>query len=167
MATTVSWNYSDSGIYPAIEKSLEIPSLNFTSDFVKKETKANEALLANLTSPLGRAETVRFAYQRIANIYNNTGIDPSVYAASKYGFSVLAQLNDILTVVDDTTGYRVDLPLSAHLVVKGPQNEAITGERLRTLVARLVALLYEQTADTPDSRLNSLIRGAVLPKALA
>jgi hypothetical protein len=141
-------------------------SLNYTQDFTKRETKANQAIISNLTSPLDRPETIRFAYQGIADVYKGTGIDPSVYASSRKGFSVLVQVNDTISVVDSDTKKRVDLPISAHLVFKGPQHEAVSGEVIRQLIARVIGALYEEGAATPDARINSLIRGAVLPKAL-
>jgi hypothetical protein len=115
---------------------------------------------------LDRPETIRFAYQGIADVYKGTGIDPSVYASSRKGFSVLVQVNDTISVVDSDTKKRVDLPISAHLVFKGPQHEAVSGEVIRQLIARVIGALYEEGAATPDARINSLIRGAVLPKAL-
>lgn len=161
---SISWNYTDS----SVEKVgvLQPASVNYSLDFRKKETKANQAILLNLTSPLDRQETVRFATDRIANVYTGSGIPSSLYAPNRSGVSALVQVNDVLTSVDDTDGTRVDLPVSAHIVLRVPIHAAVTGEVLTTLVKRLIGFLYEQSATTPDARLNALIRGALLPTVL-
>lgn len=166
MAITTKWNVTDTPLAGGTVAGNLVPAtLNFSSDFAKKEAKTGEIVLANLTSPLDCVETVRYAYAKVSNIYANTGIDPNVYASSRLGFSVLSQVNPTITVIDDK-GVRTDLPLSAHIVLKGPASEYITGAVLTQLVSRLIGTLYEEGAATADARLNSLIRGALLPKSL-
>lgn len=164
MATTAKWNVTDSTT--TAPAALQPAALNFTVDYSKKESSPNSVVLVNTTSPLDRQETVRFSWSRVNNVYSGTGIDSSVYSQNKTGVSVLGQLNTILSVTDEKGG-RVDLPLSGHFVFKVPSHEVITSDVLNTFVKRVVALLYEQSGSDPGTRLNSLVRGAVLPKALA
>lgn len=165
MATTVVWNQTDSKT--TAPAALQPESLNYGADFVKRETSPNSASLVNVTSPLDRQETVRFAWSKVDNVYKGSGIDSSAFSQNRSGVSILAQLNTILSMTDDTTKRRIDLPLSGHFVFKIPNNEAITADVLQKFAARLVALLYEQSGADAGTRLNNLARGAVLPKALA
>lgn len=167
MANTVKWNVIDTPLAGStVVGKIQPATLNFSKDFAKKGGKDGEAIITNLTSPLDCSETIRFAYSKVNNIYAQTGIDPNVYAASRLGFSVLSQLNTTLTSTTES-GHRVDLPLIAHLVLRGPASEDITGAIIANMIYRLVGTLFEEGAATPDARINSLIRGAVLPKALA
>lgn len=166
MASTASWNHQDTAGVTVGEIAPD--ALNFTLDFAKLETKANEATLVNLTSPTDRRETIRFGYTRIANVYSGSGLDPSVYAQNKTGVSVLAQVNSVLSYYSnaDDTSSRVDLPVSAHLVLKVPNHEAITADILVEVINRLCGALFEQGGSSPGPRLTALIRGAVLPRAM-
>lgn len=166
MATNCHWPYKDTAISGGAEPAFKQTPLNFSADFAKLETKANQAIITNSTSPLDRPETIRYAFTTVANIYSKTGIDPSYYGPSRKGFSILAQVNDNLSVTDDVTKKTIVLPLSAHIVMKGACHEAINGEMMTILLKRLIGALCEQGAATPDARLNSLIRGALLPKVL-
>jgi hypothetical protein len=166
MSYSTAWNYATTDTSISTETTLAIAVPVFSQDFVKRETRANEAVISNLTSPLGAVETVRFAYQRVANIYKGTGIEPAMYSPTKTGFSVLAQVNDILVVTDSDTALQTYLPFSAHLVLRGPQHAAIQGSHLVSMLQRLCSMLYEQSATSPESRLLALSRGAVLPRAL-
>ena len=166
MALTTSWCHTDTAL--ATEPTVLQPdSLNFSSDFSKKESKADNAVLVNTTSPLDRQETVKFSWSRIGNVYSGTGIDQSSYSPNKTGVSALMQLNTILSVTDSVTGKRTDLPISAHVVLKVPNHEVITSAILTQVATRLVSLMYEQSGTDAGTRLNSLVRGACLPKALA
>lgn len=162
--SSTSWNHTDTAV--SAVGSLQPDSLNFSVDFAKMATKAQEAVVTNLTSPVDRKETIRWAYSRIANVYTGSDISPSAYAMNKTGASVLAQLNCVLSFSDDA-GVRTDLPLSAHLVMKVPNHEAITGTILSSLLKRLVGTLYEESDSSMDARLTALVHGAVLPKAIS
>jgi len=161
-----SWNYSDT---TGVEVSaLQPAAINFSADFAKRESarKANnDVFLVNEKSPFGTPETIRFAVDRVSNVYTGTGIEPGTYAGVKSGVSALVQLNDVLIVLDGD-GNVINLPVKAHLVVQVPNNENITVDVLNTAFSRLVGCCYEQGGTNPGTRLNSLLRGALLPKAL-
>lgn len=166
MATTINVGYTDTPIPGSPVLNLLRSSVNFGSDFRVKSEAANELTLINLTSPVDRPEKWRYSYSDIANIYNSTDIDPSVYAPSKRGVSVLVQLTETFSVTDSTDpSYRVDLPISAHIVLKLPANENLTSAMIQTVVARLASGLYE-TGLTTTSRLSALVRGSLTPADL-
>lgn len=164
MAATTSWNYQDTSATAV--GNLTPATLSYATDWAKTVAVAKEARLTNLTTPLDRKEYARFAYDKVSNVYKGSDISPAYYAQNKTGSSVLVQLNTVLSYTDDS-GARTDLPLSAHLVIRVPNHVAITGSILTTLLGRLVGLCYEQSDTSANARLNALVRGGLLPAALA
>lgn len=166
MAKTVSVGYTDTPI--AEVTSLELPRglVNFGADFRIKSDVPNELVLTNLTSPMDRPERFRVAFNEIANVYSGSGIDPTCYAPSKKGVSVLVQVTGIYSVTDTVdSSYRVDLPISAHIVLKVPANENITADMIQTMLGRVVSGAYETGSETV-SRIQSLLRGSLTPSDL-
>jgi len=166
MTKTISWGHTDTPVNGVPTLALTRPVLNFGENFRVKSEKAGEVVIANLTSPLDRPEHIRFATSDIRDIYSSTDIDPSVFAPSKRGVSLLAQLTDTLSVTDSSEAdFRVDLPISAHLVVKVPASEYITAEIVESLVARLISSLYETGSDELV-RIDSMLRGSLSPRGI-
>lgn len=151
-----------------------VPSLNFArglvnidKDFrVKNNEAGKEVVITNLTSPIDRPEKIRLTYNDVNNIYAGTGIEPTVSAPSKKGINVLAQVTDFITVTDSVDAdYRVDLPLSCHLVIKVPSSEYITSNDVITILGRLLSSLFD-TGVTTTSRLDAILRGSLVPTEL-
>lgn len=156
-------NRADTAISGVPSLSLPLAVLNLPVDFVTKTRSNKEVVLANLTSPLGAVETIRFAVNDVANVYSGTQIQPTMWATSKHGVSILAQLNDIFSVTDTVdASFRQDLPVSAHIVLKVPDSELITGDVLKAIVGRLVDALFDSGA-VASSRLVALARGSLIP----
>lgn len=165
MAYTTSFGYTDTISTP---KNIAIPDLDYANDFAVVRDDASEVILTNVTSPVDQAETIRFGYQNVTNVYNNTGIDPSVMATTKRGVSIVGQVNDILRVssTDGTccdVGY--DLPIEAHVVVKVPLNQFVTSEVALTIVKRAFSTFFATGSVTAD-RLNALLRDALKPSTM-
>lgn len=166
MATSVNVGFTDTAIAGNPTLNLLRGSVNFGADFRVKSETSNELVLTNLTSPVDRPETFKFSFGEIANIYSGSNVDPSAYAPSKKGISVLASLSETYAVTDTVDpSYRVDLPVSAHVVIKVPANENITAAMIQTLVARMLSGLYE-TGLTTTGRISSLVRGSLTPADL-
>lgn len=166
MAKTTSFGYTDTAAGGVTTKNLVRASLNYAVDFVALDKSEMRFVGANQTSPVDQQESIRVQASEIADVYKGTAIDPSAYAPSRQGISVLAQVNDILRVTDsvDTT-YQVDLPISCHIVVKIPKNANITAANVQTVVGRAVGLLFNTNDDT-TSRIAALMRGACTPPTL-
>jgi len=166
MTKQISWGFKDTPVDGVSNLSLSRPVINFSSDFRVKTEKSGEVVLTNLTTPLDRPEQIRIATSDIRDVYANTDIDPSVYAPSKRGVSILTQITDTLSVADDNDAdFRVDLPVSAHLVVKVPASEYISADKVEALVARLISTLYE-TGEDGTTRIDSVLRGSLVPKGV-
>lgn len=166
MTKSVNVGYTDTPIPDVTTLTFPRGKVNFGADFRVKNETASEVVITNLTTPVDRPEKFRISYSDVANIYSGSDVDPSVYAPSKRGVSVLCQLTETFSVTDsvDST-FRIDLPVSAHLVLKVPASEYLTGTMILDLVGRLVSGLFE-TGSVTDGRVKSLLRGSLLPKDL-
>lgn len=166
MALSVKVNYTDTPVSGAQAPEITIPVLNYSDDFRIDTNRPSEAILANITSPLGKPEKIRYAASDVSNVYSGTDVDRALWAPTLKGVSILAQLVDTYTVVDsaDPT-FEMALPMECHLVVKVPANELITADMVETFIGRLLATLFE-TGDTGTTRLKALLRKSLVPKGL-
>lgn len=167
MAVTTSFGYVDTNTTP---KNLAIPDLSYVKDFAVTKDDADEVIITNRTSPIDQPETFRFGYQSVANVYTNTGIDPSYMSVTKRGVSLVAQVNDILRVTCENSENScnmsiIDLPLTAHVVVKVPLSQYITADTVQTVVNRAIASLYD-TGSTGTTRLDAMLRHALMPTGM-
>lgn len=167
MAKVIDKGYKDTPVSGVTKLEFPRGILNFKEDFrEKQQIGKKEVLLTNITSPIDREEKIRIAIDDVKNVYANTSIDPSVYAPTRRGVSVLAQISDVLSVRDDQSPeYRVDLPVSAHLVIKVPSSEHINGAQVQVLIGRLLSSLFD-TGATSTARLEAILRGSLLPSDL-
>jgi hypothetical protein len=167
MAKVTNNGYTDTAVSGVTSLTFPRAILNIKEDFrVKSNKDGKEIVMTNITSPIDRPENIRLAFTDVVNIYNGTSIEPSVAAPTKRGVSVLAQVTDIASVTDSTDAdFRVDLPLSAHLVLKVPASEYVTPAMVQALIGRLLSSLYD-TGSTSENRLAAILRGALVSTEL-
>lgn len=162
----VNFGYTDTPINGVTTLSLSRGLLNFKADFSPVNLKNGEATVTNVTSPQDRPEKIRFASSKIDNVYKGSGISPSVQAPSVRGTNLLVQLTEVASITDPTdASYRVDVPISAHIVLKVPAIEQITEDHIIAVVGRLISGLFE-TGKSDSIRLARLVRGSLLPADL-
>lgn len=163
MAKSVSVNYTDTPISGVSSLTLDRGLVNFGADFKVKSDEPDEVVVTNLTSPVSFPEKFRFGASEVADVYKGAGIEPSLYAPSRRGVSILGQVTEVWTVTDSVdASYQVALPVSAHLVIKVPQSDQITPAMVQALVGRLVSGLYETGSET-TTRIQAMLRGALKP----
>lgn len=138
--------------------------LNYGADFrVKSDNAGRELVLTNITSPVDRPEKIRMAYSEIANVFNGSGVEPTIYVPSKRGISLLSQVTNSITVTSDTDpSYLATYPVSAHLVLKAPMTEYITASDIEKILGRLISTLYDSGLLT-TTRLEAMLRGSLAP----
>lgn len=163
MAKTTAFGYTDTLDGGSATRTFTRANLNWPLDFVATEKSDMKFQAANKTSPLDQLETVRVQASEISDIYKGTTIDPSAYAGSRKGLSIVGQVNDILRVTDSVDAtYQVDLPISCHMVIKVPQNSMITADNVMAVAGRCLALLFDSNQIT-SGRIANLLRGAMTP----
>lgn len=161
MAYAISNGYTDT---ISTLKSVSIPDLDYSVDFAVTSDKPGEVILTNVTSPLDRAETIRFALTQIKDVYTNTDIDAAYKAPSHQGVSLVAQVSDVWRYSDSSNLAlpAIDLPLSAHLVLKVPKSSYITADQYLSLVKRAFSLMFDTGAVT-SARLLEMLKGSLDP----
>lgn len=166
MAKVINKGYTDTPVEGVTSLTFPRAVLNYKADFRIKSNTANELILTNITSPVDRPEQIRVGYSNVANIYTGTQIEASLAAPTKRGISVLCQITDVLSVTDATDpDYRIDLPVSYHIVIKVPVNENMTTTLIQEGLGRAVSGLFE-TGSVTLTRLEALIRGSLCPTDL-
>lgn len=164
MPYVVNKNYTDTPIAGAADKTKVLAKLNFSQDFAMKVSGGNEAIITNLSSPVGFPERLRTGYTVHPNVYKNTGLDPNFYPPSRQGVSVLSGITEVWTVTESSDpSFKIALPVSAHIVIKTPQSEYINSADIETLVLRLLSTLYDQNSGSLE-RITALLRGSLLPR---
>lgn len=166
MPKIINTGYTDTANAAITHTTAPRAKLNFAADFKAKKSGDTELIITNVTSPLDRPESIRFGVTDIKNVYNGLDISVAVQAPSKKGTQILTQVTEVISVTDSVDAmYRIDLPVSAHLVIKVPNSEHITGEIVQTLVSRVISSLYVNTKDD-TTRINSLLRGVLKPSEI-
>lgn len=166
MAQTISNGYSDTAISGVTSLAFPRGLINFGTDFRVQKNGTTDITLVNLTSPIDRPEKFRFAISDIANIYTNTGIDPSVWGANRQGQSLLIQLSEILSVTDSADpSYRVDLPVVCNITLKTPKSGLISSEFILGLLGRAVSGAFD-TGSTSTDGIKRLEHGSLIPRDL-
>lgn len=157
-ATQNSWDTSTSVSTSVVREA-------FSKGWTVTKNQPSEAVLACSTSPLEAVPTIRFARSQVSNLYASTNLENRLQGPSRKGLSTLAQINDFRQVTD-SDGLVYYLPYSAHIVFKTPITDENPGANVSQLLAELIGVLFEESAVSPDTRINSLIRGNLLPAVL-
>lgn len=163
MSYTINKGYTDT---IATTKDVALPDLDYAHDFRVSQDTPGEVIMINTTSPMDRGETIRFAITNVKDVYTNTGVDAAYQAASHQGVSLVVQVNDTWRYEDATapTASKVDLPISAHLVIKVPKTSFLGADDHLSIAKRVFSLLFD-TGSVTSARLMTLLKGALDPNA--
>lgn len=163
MPKTINLNHCDTAVPDISALSLPRSILNFGADYRVRSDEPKEAVITNLTSPIGKGETFKFGCSDVKNIYQNTPIDASAQSPSKRGVQVLVQLKDCWTISDSVLLTEYTVPVEGHIVLKIPSVDGISSTDIEQFVGRLVSGLFE-TGSSDGSRIESMFRGSLLPR---
>lgn len=164
MAADAMFGYEDSKSSSPLSFT-DIPNLDYSSDFAVAEQTAKQVIMVNTTTPVDQVESLKFSIQDVNNIYANTNIDPTLYAPSKKGKSVVCSLQDTARITNSTTNTHVDYPIKAHFVLQFPVSTSISASDMLKVAKRMFALAFNG-ANT-NARLNELMRGVMKPGEVA
>lgn len=166
MSKVINNGFTDTAISGVTSLSFPRGLVNFKSDFRVQKNATDDVTLTNITSPVDRQEKFRFASSEIKNIYANSGIDPSVWAASTKGSSLLISVSETVSVTDSVDpNFRVDLPVTCNVTIKTPNSDLITPEFMLSLLGRAVSGAFETGSLTTDG-IKRLSHGSLVPQDL-
>lgn len=135
-----------------------------TTDFVVTLDTPSECKLRNLTSSLGLEETVQFRVSTIPNIYQNSGVERSLWTPTVSGVRANVHIGQRWSLVDTTNAdWNYVIPSFCDITLKIPNNPYISESDVATMLTRTISsLLYSDSFGT--SRIAKLLRGAMNPK---
>lgn len=144
--------------------NLSMTPVTFTN-FALIESEGGQCVITNTTSPLGRPEQLRFNAYPVDNIYKGTGITEAYQAPDRTGVRIVANVHETWSLEPSAANEVAPvyhLPVSAQVTLAVPNCEYIAGEDLIKLAVRAISSLFD-TGTTTSARLESLIRGALVP----
>lgn len=162
MSKSLGFSYTDTAFGSPAVLNFVRANTNYGVDWAEKQRTAGESVIVNVTSSNDRPEKIRIAYSEVKDVYVNSGIDPAYYAPSRKGISLVSQITEVGRITESIDGSFVDVPLSAHIVIKAPAHELITATVIETMLKRLLSSLYNDNS-TAITRLTELLKGAVTP----
>jgi len=162
MSKSLGFSYSDTAFGAPATLNFVRANTNYGVDWAEKQRTAGETVIVNVNSSNDRPEKIRIAYSEVKDVYANSGIDPAYYAPSRKGISLVSQITEVGRITESIDGSFVDVPISAHIVIKAPAHELITATVIETVLKRLMSSLYNDNVTTPV-RLAELLKGAVTP----
>lgn len=147
-------------------KAVNATTPTYTSFGVKVD-EPSECILTNLSTPIGRDETIRYANFDVDNIYRNTGILPSEQQPVKSGVKVVCSIRQNWELAAET-GDSVEapayiLPVTAQLTLTLPKNNYIATTDLEKIMLQVVGAMYDSEG---SSKLASLVRGSMKPAGM-
>lgn len=162
MSKSLGFSYSDTAFGAPATLNFVRANTNYGVDWAEKQRTAGETVIVNVNSSNDRPEKIRIAYSEVKDVYANSGIDPAYYAPSRKGISLVSQITEVGRITESIDGSFVDVPISAHIVIKAPAHELITATVIETVLKRLLSSLYNDNVTT-STRLAELLKGAVTP----
>lgn len=164
MAKTIAKGSTDTAMTFSPD-TVSLAHLNWTADWQIQSEKPGEIVYLNANSPADQYETLRFTYQRVANIYSGLSIDPKSIPAVKSGVRIYAELRQVWKETSSTDdAYQMYSPLRAATSVTVPDYAAVTGLNdyadVEAFVRRAFSALYSPGGLTQVG-LKKLLRGVL------
>lgn len=163
MAKILAAGYTDTAIAGNPVLNFLRGSLNYPLDWKCQTVNANEIVVTNLKAPMDRPETIRISWSEKTNVYQNSGVDPSVRPPCQKGISFVIAHKRVLSCTDSVVPeFRQDVPVSVHCVVTIPAYDLLTADMLQVEIGRMLSAFFNTGLVTTE-RLSALMRGAVMP----
>lgn len=148
-------------------RTINPPPINFGSDFRVASESANEVILSNILTPINAPETIRIAISEVNDVFKGTRVTKldsnEGQTPNARGVSLLVQLNG---TGEDSNATGVYYPWSANIVLKVPVGPAPGESDVIAMLTRLLGTLYDTSATSMNTRIASMVRGALAPKEL-
>lgn len=165
MSKTISNNQPTSTV--TVSRTVPVPAWN--SDFRPSSDKPGDINLTCIAAPLDAPTSVILKSNTVPNVYKNSvgSIPAEMQSPIKTGVKVLCQRNEVWSKKDSSdTTYKVNLPVSAHLVLQIPNDDTITVDDVDGIIDRMIGGLYEIVDSKGSTRLSAILRQALMPAGL-
>lgn len=144
-------------------KNLALPDLSYAQDFSKSEDTGKNVRIINTTGgTLEPVEKLRYAKERVADIYRTTDTLKANQLPSTVGARVLAENTEIIGASNAVSGAEVEIPIRVWTCIESSTHNAITGDALLWALKRHVAALFG-TGEVTSAQLVKLFRGDLDP----
>lgn len=141
-------------------RTLNPAPINFAGDWRKVSEKPGEVILTNIGTDLGMPLRLRIAYSEVADVFNGTGVVPTINPEiDRRGINLLVQM----TGAGDDSDVGEHFPWGVHLVIKVPVASVLSESCFEDVLEHLLGALYETKATTLTSRWAALVRGSIAP----
>lgn len=150
-------------VTPSSETGLEIEASYIdTADYAATTNVAGDFQMSNVTSPLGRPETIGYKFSTINDIYASSGIEKALWAPTRRGVSLLVQVKQTWTVSDDSDASAPEyaFPVTCNLTIKTLQHPLISEADIEAL---LKEALGSMLCVDGEKRISFLLRGSLDP----
>lgn len=158
MAVTLATGTGSATAVPA-----QTPLMPTLASFRLQSQTAQETVYVNSVGALDQPNKVRHAVAEVADVFKNTGVAPDTGQATQ-GLSILTQVTETWKVDDpaNTSFASYYLPVSAHMVMKVPNDALITSTVLAAFYLRAVGSIWGAADDTLVEALEPLLHGVTL-----
>lgn len=144
-------------------KSLAVPDLDYSHDFSVSSEAANEVRLLNTSgTTLEPVERLRYAREKVSDIYRNTDTLRVNQLPSPIGVRILAENTEILSAANSVSGAELVFPIRVWTCIESSTHNVVTGEALLWALTRHIAQLFTTGAVSQD-QLVRLFRGDLDP----
>lgn len=146
-------------------KNLSIPDLDYAVDYSVASEKGNDTSITNTTgTALEPVEKLRYAKEKVNDIYRNTNTLKAAQLPSPIGARVLAEATEIISATNTVSGAEMEIPIRVWTCIESSTHNAVTGQALLWALKRHVAQLF-QTGAVDEALLVELFRGDLNPTA--
>lgn len=149
----------------ATPKNVAVVDLDYAHDFSVASATSSEARLLNTSgTSLEPVEKLRYAKERVADIYRNSDVPKSAQLASPVGTRVLAESIELITGSNTVSGEEKVIPLRVWTCIESSTAQMVTGDALIWALKRHIGQLLA-TGTVDASLILSLFRGDLNPTA--
>lgn len=127
----------------------QTPLMPTVGAFRLRQSTPTEAVYVNTSGAMDQPNTVRHAVQTIADVFKNTNVLPDSGQRIS-GLSILSQVTETWKVSDDanTAFSPYYLPVSAHFVLKVPDDALVTSAVLQAFARRMMGSIWANASHT-------------------
>lgn len=149
----------------ASPKNVAVVDFDYAHDFSVISATSSEARLMNTSgTSLEPVEKLRYAKERVADIYRNSDVPRSAQLTSPVGTRVLAENIELITAANTVSGEEKVIPIRVWTCIESSTAQMVTGDALWWAITRHIGTLLG-TGTTDVTQILNLFRGDLNPIA--